>query len=505
MSTNRLPWSPEEKSLFNRIRAEIPRASAPVLTEVYNQRNNRKDRVHTVNAVRGMLIYHKLPSRDTSSISRGRPRTRTGIEVIEAVVPATMNEHLPLKYDHCSLDTQSGVLKRGVSLPLHPLIADARRHTLCSKTIGFDDDPFPETVWPFTITDEEIWALECTEQDKVALKQYFDFFKVDRPSVAGTWNCSTCPDSRDPAVQHAIISNGFYDTTSANVSMSGFEQVSFPSPGLTESYPIELVGKENPFKGDLDILATAEFLRNNSSRVQIILLTITNNWAAAQPVSMANVKATSELAREYCIPLFSDACRFAENAKFVQDFEAGYNTYTIPEIMHEMFSCADGFTISLKKDGLANMGGALCFRDQGIFATKFPTVGMKLKERQIVCYGNDSYRGMSGRDMMAATWEWDLKSELERQGIHNLVRFAVPRNVMNENHFDYTVAAISQLYKKRHFIPGMRIVRGKNLRIRHFSCKLETVPVITSNGSLTKNGLQNGNSYDDLETKSEEN
>lgn len=137
--------------------------------------------------------------------------------------------------------------------------------------------------------------------------------------------------------------------------MSGFEQVSLPSPGLTESYPIELVGKENPFKGDLDILATAEFLRNNSSRVQMILLTITNNWAAAQPVSMANIRATSELARKYRIPLFFDACRFAENAKFVQDFEAGYNTYTIPEIVHEMFSYADGFTISLKKDGLANV------------------------------------------------------------------------------------------------------------------------------------------------------
>jgi hypothetical protein len=80
MSTHRLPWSLEEKSLFNRIRAEIPQASAPVLTEVYNQRNNREDRIRTVNAVRGVLKHYKLSSRDISSISRGRPRTRTGIE-----------------------------------------------------------------------------------------------------------------------------------------------------------------------------------------------------------------------------------------------------------------------------------------------------------------------------------------------------------------------------------------------------------------------------------------
>jgi hypothetical protein len=78
------------------------------------------------------------------------------------------------------------VPERGISLPVHPLIADARRHALCSKTIGFDDDPFPRIVWPIKFTDEEIWALECTEEDKVALKQYFDFFKVDRPSVTRT-------------------------------------------------------------------------------------------------------------------------------------------------------------------------------------------------------------------------------------------------------------------------------------------------------------------------------
>lgn len=202
--------------------------------------------------------------------------------------------------------------------------------------------------------------------------------------------------------QHVIISNGFFDTTSANIAIAGFETKTFPQPDLTDAYPIELVGKENPFKGNLDLITTSEYLKADGDRVTMILLTITNNWAAAQPVSMASIKEAHSLARKYEIPLFFDACRFAENAKFIQDFEAGYKDKSIPQIIQEMFSYADGFTISLKKDGLANMGGALCLRDEGLFVKQFPDIGTELKERQIVCYGNDSYGGMSGRDIMAA-------------------------------------------------------------------------------------------------------
>ncbi|CAG8971609.1 hypothetical protein HYALB_00008002 [Hymenoscyphus albidus] len=405
-----------------------------------------------------------------------------------------------------------------------------------------------------------------------------NFFLVPQGRCAEALLFSTLGASMDrkreprQQIQHVIISNGFFDTTSANISIAGFETKAFPQLGLIDPYPINLVGIENPFKGNLDSASTAEYLENNSHRITMILLTITNNWAAGQPVSMANIKATYDLARKHEIPLFFDACRFAENAKFIQDFEPGCKDKNIPQVVREMFSYADGFTISLKKDGLANMGGALCFRDGGLFAKKFPDIGIELEERQIVCYGNDSYGGMSGRDIMAACvglyevtkesylssrigqvrsfaeklvaqgipvllppgghaifldmdrffdgcgrsygefaglgfviellmhygiramkagpwgWQWDRKSEQDRHHIPNLVRFAVPRHVMNNEHIEYTVAAVTQLYKRRHNIPGVKIVREKDLRIRHFSCSMEPLPVQNSSSNSDEPG-----------------
>ncbi|KAI0098860.1 beta-eliminating lyase [Nemania sp. FL0031] len=359
----------------------------------------------------------------------------------------------------------------------------------------------------------------------------------------------------------AVVSNGFFDTTAANAASAGFGLQTFTQPGLESSFPQELIGRENPFKGNLDVAATEAFLTEHPGEVVMILLTITNNWAAAQPVSMANIRATASLAKRGQIPLFFDACRFAENALFIQLYEAGYSDKTIPDIVQEMFSYADGFTISLKKDGLANMGGALCFRDKGLFASKYEGIGLQLKERQIVYFGNDSYGGMSGRDLMAAAaglyevvkepylrrrvtqvqsfamklqhngiavlsppgghavyldmedffygcdrkpddfasvgftlqllqdygiraaeagpfgWEWDRKSPEDRKKIPNLVRFAVPRNMMSDEHIDYTVAAIKELYARRHTIPNVEITRGKDSRLRHFQCGMRPIPM----------------------------
>lgn len=134
-------------------------------------------------------------------------------------------------------------------------------------------------------------------------------------------------------------------------------------------------------------------MMENPQRVTMLLLTITNNWAAAQPVSMANIRGAASLADGHGVPLFFDACRFAENAYFIQRYEAGYASKSIAEIVREMFSYVDGFTISLKKDGLSNMGGVVCFRDKGQFATRYPGIGLLMKERQILTYGNDSYGG----------------------------------------------------------------------------------------------------------------
>ncbi|KAK3389599.1 pyridoxal phosphate-dependent transferase [Podospora didyma] len=366
-------------------------------------------------------------------------------------------------------------------------------------------------------------------------------------------------DGNKPA--NIIISNGFFDTTGANAAASGFRLEVFTQPGLTDPFPRELIGHKNNFKGNLDLEATDEFLAKHPGQVSMILVTITNNWAAAQPVSMANIRGAAALAKRESVPLFFDACRFAENAYFIQRYEDGYADESVVDIVQEMFSYADGFTISLKKDGLANMGGVLCFRDKGVFATRYEGVGMLLKERQILCYGNDSYGGMSGRDLMTASaglyqvtnqaylagritqvqtfaqklqangiavlsppgghavyldmdhfffgcnrkpedfasvgftlelikdygiraaeagpfgWAYDLQESPEvRAKIPNLVRFAVPRHVYSDEHIDYTVAAIKQLYERRHTVPNAVITRGKTMRLRHFSAGLRPVP-----------------------------
>ncbi|KAI0204441.1 pyridoxal phosphate-dependent transferase [Astrocystis sublimbata] len=362
-----------------------------------------------------------------------------------------------------------------------------------------------------------------------------------------------------------VISNGFFDTTGANAAAAGFALETFTQPGLTDPFPEELVGKENPFKGNLDVAATEAYL-NEHAEVCLILMTITNNWAAAQPVSMGNIRAAANLARRKSIPFFFDACRFAENAWFIREFESGYSNKTIPEIVQEMFSYVDGFTISLKKDGLSNMGGILSFKDDSLFARRYEGIGVSLKERQILFYGNDSYGGMSGRDMMASVvglyevtkepylrtrinqvrsfaqklqsrgvavlsppgghavyldmddffygcdrypgdfpalgftlellkdygiraaeagpfgWEWDKKTPKLQALIPNLVRFAVPRHVLSDQHISYTVAAIKELHNRRHLIPNVEITRGKNSRLRHFSAGMKPIPVSRAMG-----------------------
>ncbi|MEJ2250684.1 MAG: tryptophanase [Candidatus Lokiarchaeota archaeon] len=367
----------------------------------------------------------------------------------------------------------------------------------------------------------------------------------------------------NPEQKFYIPSNGHFDTTEANIAAAGIEPVNFFSENLLNKYPLEKLGKENPFKGDMDIEGLEEFiLEKGSENIPLIYLTITNNTAAGQPVSLKNIKEVSKIANKFQIPLFFDACRFAENAMFIKKFEKGYEQTSIPEIVKEMFSYADGFTISFKKDGLANIGGGLFFRDQGVFQKRYSNdqdIGIILKEKQILTFGNDSYGGLSGRDIMALAtglyevvkesylnerlnrinefarklaqngvpvvlppgghaiyidmdrffketdteiedfkgvgftielikhygiracelgpfaFEWDKKTPEQRNGILNLVRFAVPRNVYDSSHLDYAVAAITELHNNKDLIPKVEIARGKQLRLRHFQTGLKPI------------------------------
>jgi len=210
---------------------------------------------------------------------------------------------------------------------------------------------------------------------------------------------------KSPNKEFFILNNGHFDTTEANIAVNGLHPINLFSANLMEDFPPDQMDITNPFKGNMDSEKLESFIqKKGADSIPLIYLTITNNTAAGQPVSMNNIKMVNEIAHRYEIPLFLDACRFAENAYFIKEFEEGYNNLSILKIIQEMFSYIDGFTISFKKDGLANIGGGLFIRDRSIFFQKFSNngnIGSKLKEKQILTFGNDSYGGLSGRDIMA--------------------------------------------------------------------------------------------------------
>ncbi|MFX1314767.1 MAG: tryptophanase [Promethearchaeota archaeon] len=209
----------------------------------------------------------------------------------------------------------------------------------------------------------------------------------------------------DPNKKYYIPNNGHFDTTEANIAANGILPINLFSANLMDDFPYEEMDIRNPFKGNMGIEALEALIQEKGREsIPLIYLTITNNTAAGQPVSMLNIKTVNKIAKKYAIPVFFDACRFAENANFIKEFENGYKSKSILTIVKEMFSYVDGFTISFKKDGLANIGGGLFFRDESLFHEKYSIkedIGILLKEKQILTFGNDSYGGMSGRDIMA--------------------------------------------------------------------------------------------------------
>ena len=147
-----------------------------------------------------------------------------------------------------------------------------------------------------------------------------------------------------------------------------------------------------PFKGDIDLEKLENLIKEKGpENIAYVCLAVTVNLAGGQPVSMANMRAVRELTNKYGIKVFYDATRFAENAYFIKEQEEGYQDKTIAEIVKEMFSYADGATMSGKKDGIVNMGGFLALRDEDLL--------IKARELVVVFEGMPSYGGMTGRDM----------------------------------------------------------------------------------------------------------
>src|SRR5512139_3865054 len=185
-----------------------------------------------------------------------------------------------------------------------------------------------------------------------------------------------------------IPNNTHFDTTRANIEFHGVEAVDLP---VAEARQPAL---QHPFKGNVDTRALRELIeRVGPGRIPLAMITVTNNSGGGQPASMANIREVKQILTGNKIPLYLDACRFAENAYFIKLREEGYAQKSVKEIAREMFSYADGCTMSAKKDGLANIGGFLCTND--------PRLAEQEKELLILTEGFPTYGGMAGRDLEA--------------------------------------------------------------------------------------------------------
>lgn len=185
-----------------------------------------------------------------------------------------------------------------------------------------------------------------------------------------------------------FISNTLFDTTLANIEFSGAEGIDcLCKEGKMPTIPA-------PFKGNMDLeLLEKTILEKGAENIPLVIITVTNNSGGGQPVSMANIKAVRKICTANKIPLFIDACRFAENSYFIKLREEGYQNTSVENIAKELFSYADGCTMSAKKDAFANIGGFLAMND--------PALAQQCRNLLVITEGFPTYGGLAGRDLEA--------------------------------------------------------------------------------------------------------
>jgi tyrosine phenol-lyase len=225
-----------------------------------------------------------------------------------------------------------------------------------------------------------------------------------------------------------VPNNNHFDTTRANIEVNHGVALDLVIPEGRDP------NANHPFKGNMDLVRLRQTFEESRANIPLCMLTLTNNSGGGQPVSLANVKATSELCREFGIPFYIDACRFAENAFFIKTREPGQQDRSVAEIVREVFSYADGCTMSAKKDGLANIGGFLASRNDELLE--------RLTQRLIVIEGFPTYGGLAGRDLEAVA-----------RGL---------REVLDENYLRYRITQVANFGEKltQIGIPIMRPTGG---------------------------------------------